>query len=81
MIEMDDGYFTIEAFEQAHKTQKQGRGSKTKSNVVIMAESTILEDVSTVNTERQCRYFKAKVLPDNKSHGTDDAFQHAIDDE
>jgi hypothetical protein len=34
MIEMDEGYFTIEASEQAHKTQKAGRGSKTKSNVM-----------------------------------------------
>ena len=31
MIEMDEGYFTIEASEHAHKTQKAGCGSKTKS--------------------------------------------------
>jgi hypothetical protein len=29
MIEMDEGYFTIEASEQEHQTQKAGRGSKT----------------------------------------------------
>ena len=33
--------------EHDHKTQKAGRGSKTKSNVMVMAESTILEDVET----------------------------------
>ena len=44
MIEMDEGYFTIEASEYDHQTQKAGRGSKTKSNVMVMAESTILED-------------------------------------
>lgn len=34
---MDEGYFTVQASEQAHKTQKAGRGSKTKSNVMVMA--------------------------------------------
>ena len=58
MIEMDDGYFTIEASEQAHKTQKAGQGSKTKSKVMIMAESTILEDLETGKVNRQCRYLK-----------------------
>ncbi len=35
-----------------------------------MAESTILEDIDTGKVERQCRYFKAKVLEDHKSDGT-----------
>jgi hypothetical protein len=30
MIEIDEGYFAIEPSEHAHKTQKAGRGSKTK---------------------------------------------------
>lgn len=81
MIEMDEGYFTIEASEQAHRTQKAGRGSKTKSNVMIMAESTILEDLETGKVDRHCRYFKAKVLGDHQAEGTDDTFKNAIDDE
>jgi len=28
MIEMDEGYFSIEASEHQHKTQKAGRGRK-----------------------------------------------------
>ena len=79
MIEMDEGYFTIEASEQAHKTQKAGRGSKT--NVMIMAESTVLEDINTGKVERQCRYFKAKVLTNHKAHQTDDTFESAIADD
>lgn len=51
MIEMDAGYFAIQASENAHKTQKAGRGSKTKSNAMIMAESTILEDIETGKVE------------------------------
>ncbi len=81
MIEMDEGYFTIEASEHDHKTQKAGRGSKTKSNVMIMAESTVLEDVETGKVDRQCRYFKAKVLDDHKSDGTDDMFKKSISNE
>jgi len=81
MIEMDEGYFTIEASKYGHKTQKSGRGSKTKSNVMIMAESTILEDLETGKVERQCHYFKAKVLEDHKADGTDKTFENAIDGE
>src|SRR5680860_127055 len=81
MIEMDEGYFTIEASEQAHKTQKAGRGSKTKSNVMVMAESTILEDIDTGKIERQCRYFKAKVLDDHKAEGTDQTFKDSLDED
>ena len=81
MIEMDEGYFTIEASEHQHKTQKAGRGSKTKSNVMIMAESTVLENIDTGKVDRQCGCFKAKVLEDHQAKGTDDTFKNAIDDE
>jgi len=81
MIEMDEGYFTIEANKHDHQTQKAGRGSKTKSNVMILAESTVLEDIDTGKVERQCRYFKAKVLEDHKSEGTGNTLKKAIDDE
>jgi hypothetical protein len=81
MIEMDEGYFTIEASENEHKTQKSGRGSKTKSNVMVMAESTILEDLDTGKVERQCGYFKAKVLEDHKADGADKTFENAINQE
>lgn len=81
MIEMDEGCFTIEASEHSHKTQKAGRGSKTKSNVMVMAESTILEDIETGKIDRQCGYFKAKVLDDHKADGTDETFEESIDGE
>ena len=81
MIEMDEGYFTIEASEQSHNTQKAGRGSKTKSNVMVMAESTVLENIETGKVERQCRYFKAKVLGNHDADETDQTFEQAIDSE
>ncbi|MFT5737520.1 MAG: hypothetical protein ACJAU2_000356 [Maribacter sp.] len=81
MIEVDKGYFTIAASAQNHKLQKAGRGRKTKSNVMLMAESTILEDIDTGKVERQARYFKAKVLTDHKMKGTDQTLQKAIDND
>lgn len=64
MVEMDEGYFSIEVSGLAYKTQKAGRGSKTKHNMMLMAESAMLEDLNRGKVERQCRYFKAKVLDD-----------------
>lgn len=81
MTEIDEGYFTIEASEHQHKTQKAGRDSKTKYNVMIMAERTVLENIDTGKVDRQCRYFKANVLEDHKADGTDTTFNSAIDDE
>ena len=81
MIEMDEGYFTIEASQHDHQTQKAGRGSKTKSNVMVMAESTVLEDIDTGKVDRQCRYFKAKVLEDHKADETNNTLKSAIDGE
>ena len=48
---------------------------------MIMAESTVLEDIETGKTDRQCRYFKAKVLENHQAEGTDDEFKKAIEEE
>ena len=81
MIEMDEGYFTIQAAEQNHKTQKAGRGSKTKSNVMIMAESTVLENIRTGKKDNQCHYFKAKVLDDHSADNLNKHLKESIDGE
>ena len=78
MIEMDEGYFTIAASEQERKNQKAGRGSKTKSKVMVIAESTVLEDIETGKLAGQCRYFKAKVLDNHDADETDKTFKKAI---
>ncbi|WP_026837256.1 IS1595 family transposase [Gillisia sp. JM1] len=81
MIEMDEGYFTIEASQNDHQTQKAGRGSKTKSNVMVLAESTVLEDIKTGKVERHCRYFKAKVLVNHEADEINNTLKSAIGDE
>ena len=80
MIEMDEGYFAIMASPENHQTQKAGRGSKTKTNVMVMAESTPLEDLKNGNKSSQCGYFKAKVLTDHKVEGVNKTVQEHLDE-
>ncbi len=69
----------IEASPKKHQTQKSGRGSKTKTNVVIMAESTLLENIETNTKSSQCGYFKAKVLTDHKVEGVNKTVQEHLE--
>ena len=80
MIEMDEGYFTIEASQEKHQSQKAGRGSNTKMNVMVMAESTPLEDIDTTTKSSQCGYFKAKVLTNHKVEGVNETVQEYLDE-
>lgn len=80
MIEMDEGYFTIESSEIEQNKGIRGRGAVGKRNVAIMAESTPLEDIETGKTSRQCRYFKAKVLTDHKANQINDTIEESIDE-
>jgi transposase-like protein len=61
--EFDEGYF--EKATSEFVKLKRGRGSQRQLNVAVMAESTPLEDLETGKKQRQCRYFKMKVLSDH----------------
>jgi transposase-like protein len=78
MIEFDEGYFTIESSEIEQEKGIRGRGAVGKSNVAIMAESTVLEDIETGEKSNHCRYFKAKVLTDHKSEQINQTIQESI---
>ena len=80
MIEMDEGYFTIESSEIEKAKGKRGRGAAGKSNVAIMAESTQLEDIETGKKTSQCRYFKAKVLASHNADEINETVQESFDD-
>jgi len=80
MIEMDEGYFTVETSEVEKSKGRRGRGAVGKSNVAILAESTPLEDPETGKKSRQCRYFKAKVLTDHKADEINQTVQDSIDE-
>ena len=69
MIEMNEGYFTVESSEFEKDKGLRGRGATGKQNVAIMAESTPLEAINSKKSTKHCRYFKAKVL---ESHSKDE---------
>lgn len=66
MIELDEGYFTVEASEAEKSKGSRGRGAVGKQNVLVMAESTSIEDPITGQRDKHVRYFKAKVLDTHK---------------
>jgi len=80
MIELDEGYFTVESSQVEKDKGIRGRGAAGKSNVAVMAESTPLEDLETRKTSKHCRYFKAKVLNDHKSNNINNTVQESIDE-
>jgi hypothetical protein len=70
IIKMDEGYFTIETSEKAHK-----QVVKTKQTLMLWSsESTVLENIETGKIERQCPYFKAKVLEGHHAEAVYEAF-------
>jgi len=79
MIEMDEGYFTVESTEIEKNKGKRGRGAAGKKNVAVMAESIPLEEVETGKRSSHVRYFKAKVLDSHRSEGINGTFQSSID--
>lgn len=80
MIEMDEGYFTVESSEVEQEKGIRGRGAAGKQNVAVMAESTPLEDVDTGKKSKHVRYFKAKVLETHKSGEVDQTIEDSLDE-
>ena len=80
MIEMDEGYFTIESSELEKSKGKRGRGAAGKTPVSVMAESVQLEDIETGEKSSQCRYFKAKVLESHHADKVNNTVKESFDE-
>lgn len=78
MVEMDEGYFKIETSKKDNANLKRGKGSQGQSNVGVMAESTVLEDIETGKQSSQCRYFKLKVLDSHQSESINEMVKESI---
>jgi hypothetical protein len=78
MIELDEGYFTVESSEIEQEKGVRGRGTAGKINTAIMAESTPLEDIETGTRSSQFRYFKAKVLTDHTAGQVNETLHGSI---
>jgi len=64
-LELDEGYF--EVVNQSKEKLKRGRGSQSKKNVAVMAESTPLENPETGKKSSHFRYAKMKALNSHKA--------------
>ena len=80
MVEMDEGYFTVESSQVEQSKGKRGRGAAGKRNVAVMAESTPLEDSKTGKKSNQVRYFKAKVLQTHQSIEVNETIKQSADE-
>ena len=80
MIEMDEGYFTVESSEIEKSKGKRGRGAAGKSNVAIMAESDQLENIETGEKSSHCRYFKARVLSSHQAKEINETVKESFDE-
>ncbi|MDG4944926.1 IS1595 family transposase [Weeksellaceae bacterium KMM 9713] len=78
MIEMDEGYFTVASNKVEKQNTKTGKGSTAKQNVMVLAESTPLEDPKTGKKEKHVRFFKAKVLDSHKSTSVNEQVKESI---
>lgn len=78
MVELDEGYFRVESSEIEKAKGIRGRGAVGVINTVVMAESTVLEDIETGEKSNQCRYFKAKVLTDHTADQINETIKESI---
>ena len=76
MVELDEGYFTVEVPEGTKL--KRGKGSQKQNNVMVMAESTRLENPEAGEKSTCCRYFKMKVLEGHNSTAVDEAVKENV---
>lgn len=75
-VELDEGYF--EKTAPKNVKLKRGRGSQSKSNVAVMAESTPLENFETGEKTSHFRYAKMKVLTSHKASEINDVIEKSI---
>ena len=75
MLELDEGYFKIETSEFEKSKTKAGRGSTDVHNVLVVAESTPLEDEDG-NKSKHCGYYKMKLM---ETHQADEVTQKVKD--
>ena len=77
MIEFDEAYFTTTVAKGTKL--KRGKGSQKQVNTAVMAESTLLEDVTTMKISSACRYFKMKVLADHRSEKVNETINKSVE--
>ncbi len=81
MVELDDAYIETCTDSVNKKNLKRGKGSQRQTKATVMAESIILEDIQKGMIAKQCRYFKMKVNPSEKSEKMEELITRNISPE
>jgi len=68
-MELDDAFFSTEIpQDQKDKPMKRGRGSQSKSKVLVMAESTFVDAPKKGHKPKSVKHIKMQVINDLKSN-------------
>ncbi len=78
MIEIDDAYIETCTDSREKGKLKRGKGSQRQTKATAMAESIVLEDLTSAAIEKQCRYFKMKVNLSEKADHLKDLIKNHV---
>jgi len=79
-MELDDAFFSTEIpQDQKDKPLKRGRGSQSKSKVLVMAESTFVEAPKKGYKPKSVKYIKMQVINDLKSDTITNIVKEQVD--
>lgn len=80
-IELDDAFFTTEIpDEKKDEPKKRGRGSQSKSKVLVMVESKPVENPKKGQKHKSAHHIKMQVIPDLKSQTITDIVKELVDE-
>jgi len=79
-IELDNAFITtLIADEQKTEKLKRGAGSQNKSKVMVMAESTVVENPKPNKPPRKVNHIKMQIVPDLKADTAIEIVKEQID--
>ena len=79
-MELDDAFYTTEiSQDQKDKPLKRGRGSQSKSKVLVMAESTFVDSPKNVRKPKSVKHNKMQVIKDLKSFTITNIVKEQVD--
>lgn len=79
-MELDDAFFSTEIpQDQKDKPLKRGRGSQSKSKVLVMAESTFVDAPKKGHKPKSVKHIKMQVINDLKSNTITNIVKEQVD--
>ena len=79
-MELDDAYFSTEIpQEQKDKPLKRGRGSQSKTKVLVMAESEFVDNPKKGRKPKRVNHIKMQVISDLKSNTITSVVKEQVD--